>query len=505
MEKIFNTDKRIKLGVFGLGRGGGLVGSASLLNIDVVAGCDKSEWLRNEFKRNVPGVFVTDDEDEFYKQDFDAVLIATFLPDHARHAIRALKAGKHVMCEVTAFFTPAEGVALVEAVEESGKVYHLLENYPFTKENMYIKDLWDKGFFGEFMYGEFEYVHCARQLSYVTNTGKGWYVHDWRTFLGAHIYCTHSLGPLMHITGLRPTEVVAFQDDVVLPGNFRVPRGGKTSAGASFVKMSNGGIMRNLKGPMTMDCHSGLRIWGTKAAANKMEKGHLKLAIGADGSGKVMEVTPEWVGLGTLAEKAGHGGGDFWELYFFAREILTGEKGPWNIYAACDVTLPGLLAQRSAFQGGKPIAIPDFRKKEDRDAYRFDTCEDFPRYTPDCAFPPDCDTELVKDFDNSMIKVFENGGLLQSLHTVLQGMEIYKYVTSDSDRLPIVSEAIRLRETLPELEKHCRILERIMDAYPDSNGGKTIRHGFNNIPKEKVYNVEDTLAEVDTWLKTVTK
>ncbi len=35
--------------------------------------------------------------------------------------------------------TPAGGVALVEAVESSGKAYNLLENYPFSKENQYAR------------------------------------------------------------------------------------------------------------------------------------------------------------------------------------------------------------------------------------------------------------------------------------------------------------------------------------------------------------------------------
>ena len=38
--KVFNTDKRIKLGVWGLGRGGDLIACCKALNIDVVAGCD---------------------------------------------------------------------------------------------------------------------------------------------------------------------------------------------------------------------------------------------------------------------------------------------------------------------------------------------------------------------------------------------------------------------------------------------------------------------------------
>ena len=37
MENVFNTDKRISLGIWGLGRGQNFIQSARHLNIDVVA------------------------------------------------------------------------------------------------------------------------------------------------------------------------------------------------------------------------------------------------------------------------------------------------------------------------------------------------------------------------------------------------------------------------------------------------------------------------------------
>ncbi len=162
MKNVFSTDHRIKLGIWGLGRGVNFVQSAAALNIDVVAGCDINPHMCENFRQAAPGAFITQDEDEFLAQDFDAVLIATYLRGHAKHTLKALAAGKHVMCEVTSFFTPAEGVAVVEAVEKSGKVYNLLENYPFSRENMYLRKLWQEGFFGEFMYAEYEYVHEYR-------------------------------------------------------------------------------------------------------------------------------------------------------------------------------------------------------------------------------------------------------------------------------------------------------------------------------------------------------
>ncbi|HOG50934.1 MAG TPA: Gfo/Idh/MocA family oxidoreductase, partial [Lentisphaeria bacterium] len=145
MSGIFDTDQRIRLGIWGLGRGSNFIRAAKELNIDVVAGCDFHEDMLKRFVESCPDALVTDDEDEFLAQDFDAVLIATYCPDHAKHAIKALRAGKHVLSEVTAFFTPAQGVELVETVETTGKVYNLAENYPFTKENMYLAKLYREG------------------------------------------------------------------------------------------------------------------------------------------------------------------------------------------------------------------------------------------------------------------------------------------------------------------------------------------------------------------------
>ena len=133
--RIFDTDRRIRLGIWGLGRGMSFYDTCRALNIDVVAGCDYNAHMRENFLAHNPGAFVTADADEFLAQDFDAVLLATFCVDHAGDALRCLAAGKHVLSEVTAFHSMAEGVKLVEAVERTGLVYNLAENYPFSAAN----------------------------------------------------------------------------------------------------------------------------------------------------------------------------------------------------------------------------------------------------------------------------------------------------------------------------------------------------------------------------------
>ena len=218
-ENLFGTDKRIKLGIWGLGRGQSFINQASNVNIDVVAGCDYHEHMRNNFLKNCPDAFITADEDEFLAQDIDAVLLATYCPDHAKQAIKALKAGKHVLSEVTAFFTPAQGVELVETVEETGKVYNMAANYPFSAANMYLAHLWKQGFFGELTYAEYEYVHGVgrvyRKLDETPSLQPKNPSHHWRVWLNYHYFSTHSLGPVMVITGERPEKVTAFPVDVL--------------------------------------------------------------------------------------------------------------------------------------------------------------------------------------------------------------------------------------------------------------------------------------------------
>ena len=467
MGKIFDTDKKIRLGIWGLGRGTAFLKAAAALNYEIAAGCDLNEDLRIKFKANCPDAAVTADEDEFLNTPMDAVLIATFFPSHAEHTIKALAHGLHVMCEVSSFMTPAEGVRVVEAVEKSGKVYNLLENYPFTKENFYLAKLYREGFFGEFQYGEFEYLHDCRMLSFCYNTPNsppiepGYMSHSWRSILDFHYYNTHSLGPLMKITNLRPVSIYADVPSVSLSGTLPCTNWGKPCP--SFIKMSNGGIMRNLCGSSTNNYHMGKRLWGTRAAAESLE-GELKLRVGAYGSGTVVNVEPQWPELGKEADENGHGGGDFWELYYFAREILYGTPAPWDIYSACDVTLAGIMAVKSHESGGKVMEIPDFRDKNIREKYRNDHFKMALNINPQTIFPTGHDTGISSKF-NSVMRLLINKSI--TLRSALDGAEIFEFAKSDKDKLAIIKNIRQALAELPDWQTIFADAAKITAAYPD--------------------------------------
>ncbi len=505
MEKLFDTDKRVKLGIWGLGRGGNLANYAKIMNVDLVAGCDIHPHMREKFAKDVPGAFITADEDEFLAQDFDAVLIATYFKDHAKHTIKALNAGKHVMCEVTSFYTPAEGVAVVEAVEKSGKIYNLLENYPFTRQNMYIRKLYQEGFFGEFMYAEGSYLHECRSLCYAYNVSgglpvePGWHVHSWRSNMNGHYYNTHSLGPLMHITSLRPVQVSAIPCDVHLPGYLGKNKGGMLP---SMVRMSNGGLLRNLMGAGTSDRHRELCLWGTRACVENSDL-EMQMRLGACGAGMRLKMNPKWESMASVAEKTGHCGGDFWELYYFIREILTGEKSYWDIYNAADVTLAGIMAVRSQQQGGVLVDIPDFRKKAERDKYRNDHGSYVEDFDPQHIFPEDHDPAITGNFTKVMTKLYPlySGKGLPMLHMAFDGMRVYEDIADNDGKILVIAKVGQLIRELPEIAEACHEAQKIADAYPDSLPGKMLFGVLSTLDLEKIYDVEGTRNMLRHWLE----
>lgn len=492
---IFKTEKRIRLGIWGLGRGSDFIQSAKALNIDVIAGCDFDDGVRERFRKECPDVMITSDENEFLSYDMDAVLIATFLTDHAKHAIRALEAGFHVMSEVTSFFTPAEGVRLVEAVEKTGKTYNLLENYPFTKENMYLAKLWKEGFFGEFQYGEFDYLHEGRNLSYrlcippdYPPIKPGYTAHSWRSWLDSHYYCTHSLGPLMIITGLRPERITALPVNVSLPGC--LPGSGGAKPCPSLIQMSNGGIMRNISGATCGDYYMGKRIWGTRAAAESLS-GNLKLRLGAAGNCISTPVQPEWPELGEFADQAGHNGGNFWVLYYFARELLTGEKAPWDVYSAADVTLAGIMAVRSYKNGGSPVEIPDFRNPGIREKYRNDNEHIEPPFDPKKIFPDGHDTEKTSKFTRVISDLEEYSMLLRK---ALDGAAVYHRITEDAAKMEVIRFLHRSLGFLPDLYTVREMAKELISLYPESPAAYALT-GMLTIAEPDILDKQEVLEQ----------
>ena len=371
------SDDNIRVGVIGVGRGQGFArGAGPHLGMQLVALCDT--WKDRLEKVGCElGVAIYTDYRRFLECDMDAVILANYFHQHAPFAIAALDAGFHVMSETSACFTLAEGVALIEAVERSGKTYMFAENYPYMRFNQEMRRLYKSGLIGEFKYGEGEYVHPMSAES-VNRLAPG--IDHWRNWLPATYYNTHSLAPIMFITDTWPLKVNGF----VVPydpedeEHFGRTARRRDLAAMIAVRMDNGALVKTLHG--SLRGHGNwVRIHGNKGLMENLRTGDRQMVrvrrepFEKDaGEAEERIYLPDFPENHAEATRAGHGGGDFFTIYHFAQAIRSGEVPFLDVYRGVAMSAVGILAYRSALDDSNAVEVPDFRLKEARDRYRDD-------------------------------------------------------------------------------------------------------------------------------------
>jgi predicted dehydrogenase len=347
---------------------------------ELVAACDYKLETRDSFRTKVPSVAMYDTYEEFLAADTDVVVIATYCPDHAPQAVQALKAGKHVLSEVTAFHTLAQGVELCRTVEATGRAYMMAENtcyFPVCEEMTRIHQ---SGKTGEFMYAECEYIHDLRPVWQIEPDGSP----HWRLWQPCIYYCSHSLGPVFQITGDRPVSVVGLDCGMKIDPERPCHR---ADAGVALIKMAGGGMVKLLTSFGNRRGAAGhfYVLYGTKGNMenDRMNPNllHVRLMDDPTTDGWV-SYEPKRQRLAAQAAKTGHGGADFYTLHDFVEAIKAGSPPPFDVYASADMTLPGILAHRSATQGGKPQEVPDFRDETVRKRYENDHWSPKPTEVP---------------------------------------------------------------------------------------------------------------------------
>jgi len=381
MSDMSTKNRKIKVGVFGAGRGRGMVGvMARHPDAELVAVCDRIEPFLKQCKEMArqAGSDVTcyTDFDKFLDHDMDAVVVANYATEHAPYAVRLLDSGRHVTSEVMACQTMAEAVALVEAVERSGKVYTYAENYCYFRGTQEMQRLYKRGDIGEFLHGEGEYVHDCEGIWVGITRGER---NHWRNWVPATFYCSHATGPIITITGTRPVRVTAYETPNVNKRRF----GARGADGAMIVcRMDNGAMAKFL--PWSNFKRKPDSIWyavyGTEGMmeTDRWYGGASRLHVyrekDKEYSGAV-DYMPDFP-LETALSRTigGHGGSDFFTMHFFLEAILDrpGKEHSIDVYQALDMTLPGTLGYRSIWEGNKTLEVPDFRRKDVREQYRND-------------------------------------------------------------------------------------------------------------------------------------
>jgi predicted dehydrogenase len=137
------------------------------------------------------------DYDELLRDpNVDAVHINSPIADHAPQSIAALKAGKHVASTVPAATTIDECRQIVEWQRQSGKVYMMMETVVYSREYLFVKELYDKG-----ELGRIQFLRGSHQQDM-----DGWPGY-WEGFPPMH-YATHCVSPCLALVGKLAEHVV---------------------------------------------------------------------------------------------------------------------------------------------------------------------------------------------------------------------------------------------------------------------------------------------------------
>ncbi len=361
----------VRFGVIGLRRGASFVRVCSaatgasltaLYDIDAEAVGDAAAEI---------GARPFSDYDAFLDADIDAVVVASPLPFHAEQAAQALRAGKHVLSEVTACLDLDQAHELVAAARESSAIYMMAENYRYLDEVELLKRLADDDRFGEIYFLEGEYLHDCKDLWFDSDGNLTW---RGRGQLG--VYCTHSLGPLLYITGDRVKTVSC----VAVPGGKFLPENHNPTMHLMQMVTDQGKVLRVRVDHVSPRPHqmAYYSVQGTRGSFESwrghgdlskiwLEDEHEPSRVSGEGSQwhstepYAQRYIPERIAVPAEASIGGHGTSEYWMLRDFLATVRGEMASPIDIDRAMDYTLPGVVALESALTNGTPIAVPDTR------------------------------------------------------------------------------------------------------------------------------------------------
>ena len=389
------SSSQIRFAIAGARRGAAYAESAATMGgrARLTAICDPSSERRAPWE-NIGVRCYSDFEQVLADKEIDAVCLATPVGMHAEQSIAALRAGKHVLCEVPAAESLVECRELIRAVEETGLVYMMAENYCFMRDVLMVEEMVNRGVFGDLIHAEGSYLHDCRFLIFDDDGALSSRGERKRT-LFQNCYPTHSMGPVSRWLGIgdhdRYVSLSAWQS-----GAFACAEYVRRNYGAEHEFAAREGwrmpdsvvtMLRSEKGALVyhrLDTtsprpHHANRyaLQGTRASFTSNIDPKLEPQIWIqdrspttrDGQAEGWEPLykyaeefehPLWREFGTEAKSYGHEGGDFIVLREFVGAILERRRPLIDVYDAAIWSSITPLSGQSMEEGNRAVEFPPF-------------------------------------------------------------------------------------------------------------------------------------------------
>jgi predicted dehydrogenase len=301
----------------------------------------------------------------------DFVHINSPIPDHAWMSMEALKAGKHVMCTVPMATTVEDCQKICELVKKTGLKYMMAETVVYSREFLFIKELYQKGELGKIQ-------HLAASHP---QDMDGWPDY-WERMIPMH-YATHVVSPCLGLLNGRADYVSCFGSGTVRE-DIAKKSGNKFAVESCHIKIKDSDVSCHIWRflyDVARQYRESFDVYGTKKSFEwTLVEGephvlHTAKKPEHEIASKIevpdyAHLLPEPIRMFTktiqdadhlsFIQGGGHGGSHPHLVNEFV-SALTAGRDPWpNATLSANWTCVGILAHQSALKGGEIVLLPEF-------------------------------------------------------------------------------------------------------------------------------------------------
>lgn len=390
-------EKKLRVGVIGTGnRGRGLLGvMLSIPGLEFPALCDINAAALAQAtdlivraghpKPEGYGRDPMDYERLLWRDDIDAVVIASSWDWHTPMASGAMRNGKYAAVEVPAALTFEECWELVNTHEETGVPCMMLENWSFRRDNLALLNMVRLGMFGDVVHVQCAHTHDCIDHWFFAPTGEMRWGGRYLVSHNRSQYPTHAFGPVWPWMSLGAGDyvdtAVSMADRSLGINAYFARKFGPDHPNAkrkyaqgdvitTLIKTKKGNtiyVKYDMQLPRPYD--NQWELQGTLGIYNE-QRASIYLA---DKSPKYHEWEPFspyeekydhrwWREMRERAEAAGHGGTDYIELALFFEAARRKTQTPIDVYDSVLMSALIPLSEKSIAAGAAPVECPDFTR-----------------------------------------------------------------------------------------------------------------------------------------------
>lgn len=312
-------------------------------------------------------------EDVLADPKVDYVHINSPIQDHAWMSLKALEAGKHVMCTVPMATTIKECEQIVEKVAETGLKYMMAETVVYSREFLFIKEMYQKGELGKIQ-------HLAASHP---QDMDGWPAY-WEKMIPMH-YATHVVSPCLGLVKGLAEYVSCFGSGTVRD-DIAQKSGNRFAVETCHIKIKDSDLTAHIWRflyDVARQYRESFDVYGTKKSFEWTLIEHEPHVIHTAKKPEpeipekievpdYAHLLPEPIRRFTMPQEihdtghlsfiqgGGHGGSHPHLVHEFLSALVE-DRDPWpNAVTSANWTCVGICAHESALKGGEIVRLPAF-------------------------------------------------------------------------------------------------------------------------------------------------